>query len=429
MASRQSSSSAGHDSLVSAGDVDFQPLIGSIGDDRQSILNYHRQYRSSRKMRPMNVASQQDINTKSSSRTIHTEGGDSESSEEAPLLQRPSSIMESSTFLGVEDRTYQSTSRPQRARNRRHYRRRRSNAWDQSASGHILVNSSPIKDVGCCHSGCCCVQCVRTGEVGLLQIFGRFERILPPGLVCMCWPCYRVGRLSLRVQQLDMKLESKTKDAVFVTIGLSVQYRVMRSDAFQAYYSFTDPEKQIVALVYDAVRSNSILADAVRAKLDFMRRYGYKIVSTLITSITPVESVRRSMNEINASKRIKDGAPYRAEGKKIARVKAAEAGAEKSYLDGVGVASARMAIAASMKESLLKLDVKESLRPKHVMDLLLVSHYMDTLSALGANSLVVKNAPDEIPFLKREISEYFASPVVVETKCEEPSSLSELFPT
>lgn len=212
-----------------------------------------------------------------------------------------------------------------------------------------------------------------------------------------------------------MKLESKSKDAVFVTIGLSVQYRVIRSDAFQAYYSLTDPEKQIAALVYDAVRSkvpqlnvdelftsNSILADAVGAKLDFMRRYGYQIVNTLITTITPVESVRLSMNEINASKRIKDGAPYRAEGEKIARVKAAEAGAEKSYLDGVGVARARTAIAASMKESLLKLDVKESLRPKHVMDLLLVSHYMDTLSALGANSLVVQNGPDEIPFLKAE---------------------------
>ena len=239
-----------------------------------------------------------------------------------------------------------------------------------------------------------------------------------------------------------MKLESKSKDAVFVTIGLSVQFRVIRSDAFQAYYSLTDPEKQIAALVYDAVRSkvpqlnvdelftsNSILADAVGAKLDFMRRYGYKINNTLITSITPVESVRRSMNEINASKRIKDGAPYRAEGEKIARVKAAEAGAEKSYLDGVGVARARTAIAASMKESLLKLDVKESLRPKHVMDLLLVSHYMDTLSALGANSLVVQNGPDEIPFLKAEISEYFASPVVVGTKGEEPSSLVELLST
>lgn len=379
----------------------------------------------------------QDINTKSSSRTVHTEG-DSESSEEAPLLQHPSSIMESSTFLGVEDRTYQSTTRSQIPRNRRYQRRRRINAWDQ-ASGHILVNSNPIKDVGCCHSGCCCVQCVRTGEVGLLQMFGRFEGIVPPGLVCMCWPCVRVGRLSLRVQQLDMKLESKTKDAVFVTLGLSIQYRVIRSDAFQAYYSFTDPEKQIVALVYDAVRSkvpqldvdelftsNSILADAVRANLDFMRRYGYEIVNTLITSIAPVESVRLSMNEINASRRIKDGAPFRAEGEKIARVKAAEAGAEKSYLDGVGVARARVAMAASMKESLLKLDVKESLRPKHIMDLLLVSHYMDTLAALGANSLVVKNAPDEIPFLTSEISEYFASPVVADTKSEEPSSLAEL---
>ena len=191
----------------------------------------------------------QNINTAKSSRTVLTEG-DSESSEEAPLLQQPSSIIESSTFLGVEDRSYQSTIRSQRSRNRR-----RINAWDQSASGHILVNSSPIRDVGCCHSGCCCVQCVRTGEVGLLQIFGRFERILPPGLVFMCWPCYRVGRLSLRVQQVDIKLESKTRDAVFVTLALSVQYRVIRSDAFQAYYSLTDPEKQIMALVYDAVRS------------------------------------------------------------------------------------------------------------------------------------------------------------------------------
>lgn len=429
---RHSSASAEHDPAAGANDDDFHPLLSSLDDDHQAGMDYRRHPPPSRKMRPMNVSPSKDFK---SSGTI-TEG-DSESSEEVPLLQHPTSLMDRTTFLGVEDQTYPST-RTQISRGRRH-RRQRVNAWDQGASGHILLNSSPIKDVGCCHSGCCCVQCIRTGEVGLLQIFGRFERILPPGFVCMCWPCYRVGRVSLRVQQADVKLESKTKDAVFVSIGLSVQYQVMRSDAFQAYYSLTDPEKQIVALVYDVVRSkvpqldvdelftsNSILANAVSAKLDFMQRYGYKIVNTLVTSMTPVESVRRSMNEINASKRLKDAAPFRAEGEKIARVKEAEAFAEKSYLDGVGVAKARIAIATSMKESLLKLDVKESLRPKHIMDLLLVSQYMDTLSAVGANSIIVKSSPDEIPILKSEIAKYFASTVVADTENESPDPLLNL---
>ena len=381
----------------------------------------------------MAVASH-DLNKSSSERTIIE--GDSESSEDVPLLQQqhhPSSLMDSAIFLGVQDKTYQSTALPSRSTRRYHRQRRRVHAWDQGACGHVLVNSNPITEAGCCRSGCCCVQCVRTGEVGLLQSFGRFERILPPGIVYMCWPCCRVGRLSLRVQQVDVELESKTMDAVFVTIGLSVQYRVVRTSAFQAYYSLTDPGKQIVALVYDAVRSkvpqldvddlfisSPILADAVGTKLDFMRRYGYEIVNTLVTGISPDESVRRSMNDINASKRLKDGAPYRAEGEKIARVKAAEAEAEKSYLDGIGVAKARTAIAQSMKASLLKLDIKESLRPKHVMDLLLVSHYMDTLSALGAESLIVMHTPDEIGVLKDDIVEYFdKSPVIVDARNEQ----------
>lgn len=240
----------------------------------------------------------------------------------------------------------------------------------------------------------------------------------------MCWPCTRVGRLSLRVQQVDVLIETKTRDSVFVTIGLSLQYKVVKEDAWNAYYRLTNPVQQIEAVVFDVVRSTipqmelddvfastSDIATEIQRKIQYIQQFGYELVDTLLTSISPVAVVKHSMNEMNAAKRRKDAAPHRAEGEKTVKVKAAEAAAEKTYLNGVGVARARTAIAASMKESLQKFDIKESgiIAPKHIMDLVLVSHYMDTLSALGAESIILHHSPQEIGELEGQISTYFGA--------------------
>lgn len=169
---------------------------------------------------------------------------------------------------------------------------------------------------------CCCIVCVRTQEVGVVEDFGQFKRLLHPGLACLKWPMERVvGRMSLRIQQLDVICETKTKDNVFVQVGVAVQYRVLVDAAYDAYYRLTDPRNQIQSYVFDVVRSTvprmdldeafvskDEVASAVLHQLrDVMKEYGYEIRTTLVTDLSPDNRVKASMNEINASRRLKEG--------------------------------------------------------------------------------------------------------------------------
>ena len=147
-------------------------------------------------------------------------------------------------------------------------------------------------------SGCCCLICVRQNEVGVVEDLGQFKKLLSPGLHCLCWPFQQVaGRLSLRIKQLDVVCETKTKDNVFVQVAVAVQYNVLAESAYDAYYRLTDPRGQIQSYVFDVVRStvpkmeldeafaskDEIATAVLRQLQDVMRGYGYAIRNTLVT--------------------------------------------------------------------------------------------------------------------------------------------------
>jgi regulator of protease activity HflC (stomatin/prohibitin superfamily) len=191
--------------------------------------------------------------------------------------------------------------------------------------------------------GCMCCQCVRTQEVGIVEDLGQFKRLLSPGCTFVCWPCGNVvGTLSLRIQQLDVVCETKTKDNVFVQVAVAVQYRVLAESAYEAFYRLTDPRGQIQSYVFDVVRSTvpkmeldesfsskEDIAENVKNSLtEVMLGYGYEILNTLVTDIAPDAKVKASMNEINASRRLKEAASHKAEADKVRQVKAAEGDAE-----------------------------------------------------------------------------------------------------
>ena len=172
---------------------------------------------------------------------------------------------------------------------------------------------------------------------------GQFKRLLDPGFHFLTWPLQSVvGTLSLRIQQLDVYCETKTKDNVFVQVAVAVQYRVLAESAYEAYYRLTDPRTQIQSYVFDVVRSTvpkmeldeafASKDDIARSVLDslqpVMRDYGYEIRNTLVTDLAPDSKVKASMNEINASRRLKEAAAHKAEADKTRQVKAAEAEAE-----------------------------------------------------------------------------------------------------
>jgi len=249
-----------------------------------------------------------------------------------------------------------------------------------------------------------CIPCcftISTAEVGVIETWGKFNRMAQPGLGFIICPMEQlVGRLSFRVQQIDVRVETKTLDNVFLTAVVSVQYQVLRENVFEAYYALTNPVQQITAHVYDVMRATlptleldaafeakEELATSVKAALsDSFTSYGYQILQTLITDLDPDQRVKNAMNEINSSKRLKYAVAERAEGDKILQVKSAEAGAEALYLSGVGVSRQRKAIVDGLRASVVDFSGDTSANTKDVMDLLLLTQYFDMISSVGQAS-------------------------------------------
>jgi regulator of protease activity HflC (stomatin/prohibitin superfamily) len=245
---------------------------------------------------------------------------------------------------------------------------------------------------------CICCFTISTSEVGVIETWGKFSRLAQPGLSFVICPMDQlVGRLSYRVQQIDVRVETKTLDNVFLTAVVSVQYQVLKENAFEAYYALTNPAQQITAHVYDVMRATlptleldaafeakEELATSVKAALtDSFTSYGYQILQTLITDLDPDQRVKNAMNEINSSKRLKFAVAERAEGDKILQVKSAEAGAEALYLSGVGVSRQRKAIVDGLRSSIVEFSGETSASPKDVMDLLLLTQYFDMIRDVG----------------------------------------------
>lgn len=257
----------------------------------------------------------------------------------------------------------------------------------------------------------------------MVEDLGQFKRLVGEGPSCIVWPLQSVaGRLSLRVQQLDVLCETKTKDNVFVQVGVAVQYKVVTESVYDAWYRLTSPTSQIQSYVFDVIRSTvprleldqafeskDDIAHAVLEQLQaVMKDYGYKIVNTLVTDLSPDARVKASMNEINAAKRLKEAASHQAEADKVRQVKAAEADAEARYLSGLGVARQRKAIVQGLQASVSEFsDEVGGACPKDVMDILLLSQYFDTLSQVGANSLILEHDPATVANLQAQVGQSF----------------------
>lgn len=246
----------------------------------------------------------------------------------------------------------------------------------------------------------CCFTVVSTSEVAVVEKCGKFDRFAEAGLACFClYPFeYTAGKISLRVQELNCNLETKTKDNVFVSVSSSVQFQIIKDKVYQAFYLMSEPRQQMRAYVLDIIRASictMTLDEAFESKEDIsqqlkmhlsevMAGYGISILQALVTDLTPDSRVRDAMNEINASKRFKESAVQRAEGEKILKVKRAEAEAESMYLSGIGVARQRKAIMMGLKESIVDFSNSvDGATAKDVMDLLVLNQYFDTLQDLG----------------------------------------------
>jgi len=257
---------------------------------------------------------------------------------------------------------------------------------------------------------------VSTAQVAVVTRFGRFLRIAEPGLNWK-WPIIDTlaGRVSLRVNQISLTMETKTKDNVFVTIPISVQNRVRPEKVFDAFYKLSNPMEQIQSYVEQVIlghvpgmtldevfASQSGIAAAVKKELDAdMAAFGYEIVNVLVTDIVPDAKVKSAMNDINAAQREQVAANARGEAEKILVVKKAEAEAESKALQGQGIANQRKAIIEGLQGSIEAFQrAIGSVSTSDVMQLVLITQYFDTIKSIGemdkTNTLFLTHSPGAV---------------------------------
>ena len=243
---------------------------------------------------------------------------------------------------------------------------------------------------------------VEQQTAAIVERFGRFRKIAGAGLNWKLPLIDKVaGRLSLRVQQLDVNVESKASDDVFVVLTIAVQYYVIEDKVKEAFYRLTNPHQQIESFVFDLVRAEvpkmtldevfqkkDAIAQEVKDELsETMDQYGYGIVKALVNDIDPDHRVKDAMNEVRAAERQREAAIQKGEAAKILRVKEAEGEAESKRLQGEGLAAQRKAIAEGLRQSVdLVTAGATGVDEQTVINLLLVVQYMDTLKDIAANT-------------------------------------------
>ena len=252
---------------------------------------------------------------------------------------------------------------------------------------------------------------VKQQSAAVIERFGRFQSIRQSGLQLKIPLIDRVaGRLSLKIQQLDVIVETKTLDDVFVRLKISVQYKVVKEKVYEAFYKLDYPHEQITSYVFDVVRAEvpkmklddvfvkkDDIAIAVKTELnEAMMDYGYDIIKTLVTDIDPDAQVKEAMNRINASEREKIAAQFEGDAARILIVEKAKAEAESKRLQGQGIADQRREIARGLEESVEVLN-KVGINSQEASALIVVTQHYDTLQSIGgesnSNLILLPNSP------------------------------------
>lgn len=252
---------------------------------------------------------------------------------------------------------------------------------------------------------------VKQQTAAIIETFGKFTSIRQSGFHLKIPGVQRIaGRLSLKIQQLDVIIETKTLDDVFVKLKVSVQYKVIKDKVYDAFYKLDYPHDQITSYVFDVVRAEvpkmklddvfvkkDDIAIAVKTELnDAMMEYGYDIIKTLVTDIDPDAQVKAAMNRINAADREKTAAQYEGDAQRILIVERAKAEAESKRLQGQGIADQRREIARGLEESVEVLN-RVGINSQEASALIVVTQHYDTLQSLGeqtnSNLILLPNSP------------------------------------
>ena len=289
-----------------------------------------------------------------------------------------------------------------------------------------------------------CFFTVKQQTAVVIERFGKFLSIRNSGLQLKIPVIDRIaGRVNLRIQQLDVIIETKTKDNVFVKMKVSVQFKVIQEKVYEAFYKLEYPHDQITAYVFDVVRAEvpklklddvferkDDIAIAVKRELnEAMMTYGYDIINTLVTDIDPDMQVKNAMNRINAADREKTAAEFESEAQRIRIVAKAKAEAESKRLQGQGIADQRREIARGLVESVEVLN-NVGINSQEASALIVVTQHYDTLQAIGAdtnsNLILLPNSPQAgSDMLNNMVGSFTASNQVGEVMKKAPKRIKK----
>jgi len=278
----------------------------------------------------------------------------------------------------------------------------------------------------------------------VIERFGKFTSIRSSGLQLKLPIIDRIaGRVNLRIQQLDVIIETKTKDNVFIKMKVSVQFNVIQDKVYEAFYKLEYPHDQITAYVFDVVRAEVpklILDDVFERKDDIaigvkrelneaMMTYGYDIINTLVTDIDPDIQVKNAMNRINAADREKTAATFESEAQRIRIVAKAKAEAESKKLQGQGIADQRREIARGLVESVEVLN-NVGINSQEASALIVITQHYDTLQAIGAdtnsNLILLPNSPQAASdMLNNMVTSFTASSIMGEQMKNQPKRVKK----
>jgi len=266
---------------------------------------------------------------------------------------------------------------------------------------------------------------VKQKNAYIVERLGKFHKVSKAGLNLKVPLIDSIsGTVNLKVRELPVEVETKTKDDVFVKITVTVQFFVIDTieGIKDSFYELNNPEQQIQSYVFDSIRSEvprmelddvfaekEKIAFAVKTELSgTMRQFGFDFIKALVTDIDPDAKVKHSMNEINAAKRMKEAAKEEAAGAKIRVVAAAEADMESKRLAGEGIAQQRIAIANGLKESVseVKSAMEDHVTSQDVMNMLFMTQHYETIAKLGENNtstIFMPYSPDNVGDLQMQI--------------------------
>ncbi|MFK5957503.1 MAG: SPFH domain-containing protein [Lutibacter sp.] len=279
---------------------------------------------------------------------------------------------------------------------------------------------------------------VKQQTVAVIERFGRFQSTRNPGLQLKIPLIDKIsGRVSLRIQQLDVIVETKTKDDVFVHLKISVQFLVQKNHVYDAFYKLQNPHEQITAFIFDVVRAEvpKMILDDVFEKKDevalaiqrdlkeAMLNYGYDIIKALVTDIDPDENVKIAMNRINAAEREKVAAQHEGDAQRILIVERAKAEAESKRLQGKGIADQRREIARGLEESMVVLN-RAGINSQEASALIVITQHYDTLQSIGSdtksNLILLPNNPNAASSMLNDmVTSLIAANKIQESSLEE----------